>query len=64
MNDSSEMEFITPAEDSVKLDVFGSEDDALGEDEELIIVPEVPEEREIDMNANSYELERMMMGKE
>ncbi len=64
LEDSTGMEFITPAKDSVELDVFGSEDNDLESDDELITVPEIPQEREIDMNANSYDLERVMMGKE
>jgi len=58
------MEFITPAKDSVEIDEFGSGSDAFESDDELITVPDIPQEREVDMNANSYDLERVMMGKE
>jgi len=64
LEDSTSMEFITPAEDSVKMDEIGAGDDVFDSDEQLITVPEIPQEREVDMNANDYDLEKVMMGKE
>jgi len=61
---TSSIEFVTPVKETEGTDPFGSEDDALSSDGELITVPETPQEREVDMNANTYELERIMMGKE
>jgi len=39
-------------------------DGFIDDDEGIITIPDIPEEREVDMQASSYELERMMMGKE
>ncbi len=39
-------------------------DGYIDDDEAIFVVPDIPEEREVDMQATSYELERMMMGKE
>ena len=37
-----------------------SSDDGKG----IYTIPEIPQERKVDMNANTYELEKMMQGKE
>ena len=60
--DTSEMEFITPAEDSIKY--VEDNDDPFADDDYLMTVPEIPQEREVNMNGNNYEVEKMMMGKE
>ena len=30
----------------------------------IYTIPEIPQERKVDMNANTYELEKVMQGKE
>ena len=60
--DTSEMEFITPAEDSIKY--VEDNDDPFDDDDYLMTVPEIPQEREVNMNSNNYEVEKMMMGRE
>ena len=62
MSDSSGVEFITPAEDSVEY--VEDADDPFADDDYLMTVPEIPQEREVNMNGNNYEVEKMMMGKE
>jgi hypothetical protein len=56
------MEFITPAKDSIELvdDEMGSFDDGGS----IYTIPEIPQERSVNMNADNYEVEKMMMGKE
>ena len=62
LEDSDKMEFITPPKDSVELeDVAGSED--WMDDGELITIPDIPQERPVNMNANSYELDKAMSGR-
>ena len=62
LEDSDKMEFITPPKDSVELeDVAGSED--WMDDGELITIPDIPQERPINMGASSYELEKAMSGR-
>lgn len=62
LEDSDKMEFITPPKDSVELeDVAGSED--WMDDGELITIPDIPQERPVNMNANSYELNKAMSGR-
>ena len=60
--DTTNMEFITPAKDSIELvdDEMGSFDDGGS----IYTIPEIPQERSVNMNANNYEVEKMMMGKE
>lgn len=40
------------------------EDSWLDDDEGLIEIPDIPKERSVDMSANDYDLERVMMGRE
>ena len=59
----SHVEFITPGADSVAVPA----DDAIdpyADDDGIYTIPDIPQERDIDMNANNYELERMMMGRD
>ena len=60
--DSDRIEFITPPEDTVKIE---EEVDNLGsaDDEELLVIPEIPQERSVNMGASDYELKKMMSGK-
>ena len=62
LEDSGKIEFITPPEDSVKIeedvDDLGSAD---GED--LLVIPDIPQDRDVNMGASDYELKKMMSGK-
>lgn len=67
--DSAHVEFITPPADTVSLDDDG--DDGIGtspggsefgDDDGLVAIPDIPQERRVNMNSNSYEAEKMMKG--
>lgn len=60
--DSDRIEFITPPEDTVKIE---EEVDNLGsaDDEELFVIPDIPQERSVNMGASDYELKKVMSGK-
>ena len=67
---SHDMEYIVPKEDSVKLDANGNittdDDEQMelgGDDDGLMVIPDIPKERKINMNANNYELEKVMSGR-
>lgn len=65
VNDTTEtgIDFITPKADSIPL----PEDDGpdpFADDGGLVTIPEIPQERHVNMNGSNYEVERMMMGKE
>ena len=65
--DTAEMEFITPKEDPVKLDDDGNinqKNSALGGDDGLVVIPDIPQERKVNMHSNTYELEKMMQGRQ
>lgn len=61
-------EYITPKEDSLNADgeLIVSEEEVGGgwaDDDGLVAVPDIPKERRVNMNANNYEVERVMNGK-
>lgn len=60
--DSDRIEFITPPEDTVKIEEEG---DDLGstDDEDLLVIPDIPQERDVNMGASDYELKKVMSGK-
>ena len=53
LEDSARIEFVTPPEDSVKLE----------EDDALLEIPDIPQERPVNMRANDYELDKEISGK-
>lgn len=62
LEDTATMEFITPPKDSVEIeDVAGSED--WMDEGELITIPDIPQERPINMGASDYELKKAMSGR-
>ena len=62
LEDTAKIEFIAPPEDSVMLE--DAVDESWMEDEgELITIPDIPQERPINMGASSYELEKAMSGR-
>ena len=62
LEDSGKIEFITPPEDSVKIEDDVDELGSVG-DEDLIVIPDIPQERDVDMGASDYELKKMRSGK-
>lgn len=60
---TSTIEFITPEADP-EAPPTDNGDDPFASDEGIYTIPEIPKEREVDMNANTYELEKIMSGKE
>ena len=60
--DSARIEFIYPKEDSVVIEEE-EEPDWMDNDEGLVTIPDIPQERSINMSASNYELEKMMSGK-
>lgn len=62
LEDSAKMEFITPPKDSVVLEDEVGEEDWM-DDGELITIPDIPQERSVNMGASDYELNKIMSGK-
>lgn len=62
--DTTKMEFITPDKDPVAVPDEEMGDPFADDDGGIITVPEIPQQREVNMNANTYELEKMMKGRE
>lgn len=61
--DSSGIEFITPEKDPV--DYVGDDEDyPFSDDKGIVTIPDIPQERHVDMHGSDYEVEKMMMGKE
>ncbi len=61
---SSLIEFITPEEDPVAPPTDDGEDPFADDGKGIYTIPEIPKERKVDMNSNSYELDKYMRGKE
>ena len=61
---SSMIEFITPEADPVAPPTDDGEDPFADDGKGIYTIPEIPQQREVNMNANNYELERVMQGKE
>jgi len=58
---SSMIEYITPEADSIAPPVDEGED-PFANDEGIYTIPEIPQEREVNMNTNTYEIEKEMRG--
>ena len=59
--DSGKIEFIIPPEDTVVIEESVDPAD-WDEDEGLMTIPDIPQERSVNMGANDYELEKVMSG--
>lgn len=65
LNDSNRVEFVTPKVDSVEIEDEGlASDKDVDYGEDIFEIPDIPEEREIDMNSNAEELEKIMGGED
>ena len=60
LEDSARIEFVTPPEDSVKLE---GDDAFMNNDDALLEIPDIPQERPVNMRANDYELDKEISGK-
>lgn len=60
--DSARIEFIYPKEDSIPLPEE-EEDSWADSDEGLMVIPDIPKERQVNMSANDYEMEKEMSGR-
>ena len=63
MADTAGFEYITPEKDSIEYvedDGYNPLDDGGG----IVTIPDIPQERNVNMNGNNYEVEKMMMGRE
>ena len=63
MNDSSDVEFLTPKQDSVEY-VEDDGFDPFADDGGLTAIPDIPKERKVNLHGSSRDVEKMMMGKE
>ncbi len=66
MTDTANMEYIIPKEDTVLLDENGRTEEVLdlgGDDDGIMVIPDIPQERAVSPTATDYELEKMMSGK-
>ena len=61
---SSMIEYITPEKDPVAPPTDDGPDPFANDNEGVYTIPESPQERKVDMNSNTYELDKYMRGKE
>ena len=61
---SSMIEYITPEKDPVAPPTDDGPDPFANDNEGVYTIPEIPQERKVDMNSNTYELDKYMRGKE
>ena len=62
LEDTAKIEFITPPEDSVVLE-DAVDESWMEDDGELITIPDIPQERSVNMGASDYELNKIMSGR-
>ena len=61
---SSLIEFITPEEDPVPPPTDDGEDPFADDGKGIYTIPEIPKQRKVNMNTDTYELDKYMRGKE
>ena len=61
---SSWIEFITPEEDPVQPPTDDGEDPFADDGKGIYTIPEIPKQRKVNMNTDTYELDKYMRGKE
>lgn len=62
----STFEYVTPKQDSLSTEgelESDGEDIDWADDDGLVAIPDIPQERRLRMNANSYEADKIMKGK-
>lgn len=65
LNDSNRVEFVTPKVDTVEVEDEGLASDKDGDyGEDVFEIPDIPEERSVNMNSSSEELEKIMGGED
>ena len=65
LSDSNRVEFVTPATDTVMVEEEVEEDEpAASETEGIFSIPDIPEERGVDMSSSDAELQEIMEGKD
>ena len=64
LNDSNRVEFVTPSNDTVAVEEEVEEEPAAEETEGLFSIPDIPEERGVDMSSSDAELQEIMEGKD
>jgi hypothetical protein len=64
LNDSDRVEFVTPPADTVEIEEELEADKEPVDDEGIFSIPDIPEERRINMNSNAEEIEELMGGKD
>ena len=64
LNDSDRVEFITPKDDPVKIKEEVVKETVVDNGEGLFAIPDIPEERGVNMNSSDAELEDVMSGKD
>ena len=63
LSDSNRVEFVTPATDTVAVEEEAVEEEpAASETEGIFTIPDTPEQRDVNMNTNSEEIEEIMSG--
>jgi hypothetical protein len=61
---SSMIEFITPEADPVASPTDDGEDPFADDGKGIYTIPEIPKQRKVNMNTDTYELDKYMRGKE
>lgn len=65
LNDSNRVEFVAPKADSVEIEDEGlASDKDVDYGEEIFEIPDIPEERDINMNSSDEELQKIMGGED
>ena len=65
LNDSNRVEFVAPKVDSVEIEEEGlASDKEMDYGEDVFEIPDIPEERQINMNSSDDELEKIMGGED
>lgn len=64
LNDSNRVEFVTPSVDTVEIEQGVEEEKEPVESEGLFSIPDIPEERGVNMKSSDAELQDIMEGKD
>ena len=65
LNDSNRVEFVAPKVDTIEVEEEGlASDKEVNYGEDIFEIPDIPEERGIDMNSSDEELQKIMEGED